>query len=68
MNTVRREIAFDQLGLGNILRSYQLSVPPNQRDYSWTDREVTQLFNDFGRAFNDREDYFPRHDRHHSSG
>jgi hypothetical protein len=58
MNTVRREIAFDQLGLGNILRSYQLSVPPNQRDYSWTDREVTQLFNDFGRAFNDREDYF----------
>jgi hypothetical protein len=58
MTDAKGQIAFDQLGLGNILRGYQLRVPPNQREYSWTDREVTQLFQDFGRAFTDGQEYF----------
>ena len=39
-----------QLGLANILGQNNLTVPPNQRDYSWTSREVKQLFQDFARS------------------
>ena len=41
---------FSQLGLASILQQNQLIVPPNQRDYSWTEREVETLFQDFARA------------------
>lgn len=47
------QIAFDQAGLGSLLKQYQLQVPPNQREYSWTTDEVTQLFQDFARAINE---------------
>jgi hypothetical protein len=52
------QIAFDQAGLGALLRQYRLAVPPNQREYSWTDVEVTQLLQDFAKAANDGTDYF----------
>ena len=41
---------FNQLGLASILKHHKLVVPPNQRDYSWTEKEVTTLFQDFARA------------------
>ena len=41
---------FSQLGLASILAQDQLIVPPNQRDYSWTEREVETLFRDFARS------------------
>ena len=50
---------FSQLGLASILQQNQLVVPPNQRDYSWTEREVKTLFQDFARAVADADaNYF----------
>jgi hypothetical protein len=53
-------IEFLEIGLGGILRAYRLKVPSNQREYAWTDREVTTLFTDLAKAIaNEREqDYF----------
>lgn len=44
------EIGFAQLGLANVLKQNQLIVPPNQREYSWTEKEVRTLLQDFARA------------------
>lgn len=55
MNDSNNQIGFDQLGLGGVLRSYQLEVPPNQREYAWGEREVTNLFQDFAKAIADND-------------
>lgn len=44
------EINFSQLGLANILKQNQLKLPPNQREYSWTTKEVRTLLQDFSNA------------------
>jgi len=54
----RREIGFEQVGLGTAIKQNQLIVPPNQREYAWSDDEVTQLFQDFAKAINEDADYF----------
>jgi hypothetical protein len=54
----KSQIAFEQLGLGSVLRQYRLKVPPNQREYAWTDREVEALFRDFAKAINAEGAYF----------
>jgi len=54
----KSQIAFDELGLGSVLRQYRLQVPANQRDYSWEDREVKQLLQDFTTAIGDEGPYF----------
>src|SRR5579862_8899189 len=46
----QRQLGFDQLGIGNVLSRNTLHVPPNQREYSWTDREVGGLFTDLNKA------------------
>lgn len=51
-------IAFDQFGLGSILKQFRLEVPTNQREYSWKTEHVDQLFDDFAQAINDDDDYF----------
>jgi hypothetical protein len=53
-------IEFQEIGLGGILRAYRLKVPSNQREYSWTEKEVTTLFTDLAKAIsNERaQDYF----------
>jgi hypothetical protein len=52
-------IGFQQVGIGGMLRGYRLTVPPNQREYSWTTKEVTTLFQDFAKAISDEEsEYF----------
>lgn len=54
-----KQIGFEQLGLGSVLKQNQLSVPPNQREYAWTDHEVTTLLQDFAKAIADGEEgYF----------
>ncbi len=59
MTRIENQIRFEQIGLGSILKHYQLSVPSNQREYSWTDKEVTTLLQDFSQAINDEENgYF----------
>lgn len=55
MSDAQSQIAFQQLGLGSVLKQYRLTVPPNQREYAWTDREVMQLCRDFGKAIADGE-------------
>ena len=51
-------IGFEQPGIGSLLKQNQLRVPLNQREYAWTEREVTQLFTDFARAIDEGADYF----------
>ena len=51
--------SFSQLSLASILGQNQLTVPPNQRDYSWTVREVKTLLQDFARSIADDDaNYF----------
>lgn len=47
------EIGFAQLGLASVLKQNQLVVPPNQRDYSWTAKEVRTLLQYFARAISE---------------
>jgi hypothetical protein len=57
--TTRNQIAFEELGLGAVLRRYELRVPLNQREYAWeVEPHVTQLLQDFARAINDDGPYF----------
>ena len=44
------EIGFAQLGIASILKQNRLAVPPNQREYSWTTKEVRTLLQDFSKA------------------
>lgn len=53
------QIGLEQLGIGGVLRQYSLIVPPNQREYSWTEREVSDLFHDLNRAISEEaSEYF----------
>jgi uncharacterized protein with ParB-like and HNH nuclease domain len=36
--------------VGKLFRIVRVTVPANQREYSWTDREVTTLFQDWAEA------------------
>src|SRR5271170_6727422 len=59
MTTTKGQIGFQQVGIGGVLKQYRLTVPANQREYSWTDREVTKLLQDFARAISSLEtEYF----------
>jgi len=59
VNDTRPQIAFQQIGIGSILKQFRLVVPANQREYSWTEREVTTLFQDFAKAIsNEASEYF----------
>ena len=37
-------------GIGNLIMDNRFAVPNHQRDYSWTDEEVQQLFDDIETA------------------
>jgi len=59
MSESKTMIAYDQAGIGGILKHHQLAMPANQREYAWTDKEVTTLFQDFSKAIADEEEgYF----------
>jgi hypothetical protein len=49
------EIGIAQLGLGSVLKQSRLAVPPHQREYSWTAKEVKTLLQDFAKAILDDE-------------
>ena len=55
MADTQSRMAFEQLGLGSVLSRNRLFVPPNQREYAWTDLEVSKLFQDLARAIADNE-------------
>ncbi|MGE0199977.1 MAG: DUF262 domain-containing protein [Candidatus Melainabacteria bacterium] len=52
------QISFEQTGIANVLKHHQLVVPANQRDYAWTEKEVTTLFQDLAEAVENDEAYF----------
>jgi Protein of unknown function DUF262/Protein of unknown function (DUF1524) len=58
MPDAQTHIGFEQLGLGTALKQNQLFVPPNQREYAWTEDEVRQMFRDFAKAMNEDTPYF----------
>jgi uncharacterized protein DUF262/uncharacterized protein DUF1524 len=43
-------IGFDHLGIGSVLSRNRLTVPLNQREYSWTKKHVSDLLTDFSKA------------------
>ena len=46
-----KEFDFDVIGIGEVLKRYRLTVPPNQREYSWLkDVQVKELLNDITAA------------------
>lgn len=50
---------FERMGLGTIIKRYRLSVPPNQREYSWKEEHIETLFQDLAGAIGDDEpEYF----------
>lgn len=52
-------IQFAAHGIGEVLQSNRLFVPPNQRPYAWEDDQVSQLFQDLGAAIlEDNKAYF----------
>jgi hypothetical protein len=57
MSEPRKQIGFEQGGIGSVLKRNQLEVPPNQRDYSWVE-EVRELYEDLVGAINEGKDYF----------
>ncbi|MGA2678332.1 MAG: DUF262 domain-containing HNH endonuclease family protein [Sedimentisphaerales bacterium] len=53
------QIRFDQMGIGTILKTYWLKVPPHQREYRWEDTHVVTLFEDLQKALtSDEPEYF----------
>lgn len=58
-NQPERQIGFEQLGLGSVLGRHTLIVPANQREYSWTEAEISSLFYDLAKAIEEgASDYF----------
>lgn len=55
MASADTDIRFSQLGIGSVLKEHLLVVPPNQREYSWTIREIRTLFQDLARAVGDED-------------
>ncbi len=53
MSEAESQIGFEQIGLGSVLKRHHLVVPANQREYSWEERHVTNLHQDFAKAISD---------------
>ena len=54
-----RQIGFDLLGIGTVLKRHRLVVPLNQREYSWEERNVQELFQDLADAISsNKQAYF----------
>lgn len=53
------QIAFDMSGIGTVLKRNRLAVPLNQREYSWEEQHVQELFQDLADAISsDKQAYF----------
>jgi hypothetical protein len=49
------KIDFGHSGIGSVLKQRRLVVPLNQREYSWEERHVSVLFDDFAGAIADNK-------------
>ena len=55
MAGVTPSLGFDFKGIGGLLKTGRLKVPLNQREYSWENKQVTDLFQDFSNAIRKRQ-------------
>jgi hypothetical protein len=55
MAAAKSPIGFDHLGIGSVLSRNRLTVPLNQREYSWTKKHVSDLLSDFTKALSLRK-------------
>ena len=55
MNELTPNIPFEYKGIGSILKANRLKVPLNQREYSWEEKQVVELFQDIGNAIHRRK-------------
>lgn len=52
-------IGFEHNGIGTVLAHYRVTIPLNQREYSWEEQHVRDLFSDFANAIaNNAASYF----------
>lgn len=59
MPTVAEEIGFEHKGIGEVLAHNRLAVPLNQREFSWEEEHIRDLFQDFANAIaNNKASYF----------
>ena len=59
MARARSPMDFETLGIGTALKRNRLAVPLNQREYSWEERHVQDLFQDLANAIdNNKQSYF----------
>ena len=53
------QMEFDLLGIGTVLKRHRLVVPLNQREYSWDEENVQELFQDISEAITSgKREYF----------
>jgi uncharacterized protein with ParB-like and HNH nuclease domain len=50
MKEVPTGLKFEYKGIGSLLKVGRLKVPVNQREYSWEDKQINDLFQDFSNA------------------
>ncbi len=53
--TTHGKIEFSHVGIGEALKRNRLAVPLNQREYSWGERQVTDLYQDLTSVINDNK-------------
>lgn len=53
MSELNNQISFEPDGIGGILASHRLILPPNQRQYAWEEIHVRKLLEDFANAVSD---------------
>jgi len=51
-------LGFEFKGIGSLLKAGRLRVPLNQREYSWEDKQVTDLFQDFQNAIRKKQETY----------
>ncbi len=55
MQTIATNSIFEFKGIGTLLKSGRLKIPPNQREYSWEDKHISDLFQDFQNAIRNKQ-------------
>ena len=53
-----KSFEFDSIGLAQVLSNNTLKISTHQRDYAWTQEEVSRLLTDLAAAKEKRSDYF----------
>lgn len=55
MQSVTPSLTFDFKGIGSLLKVGRLRIPPNQREYSWEEKQINDMFQDFSTAIRKRQ-------------